>query len=364
MGSTYGNFLKLSLFGESHGSGVGVVLDGFPAGLTLDREYLRQQLARRAPGGDSFSTKRREADSFDILSGLYRESTTGAPICAMTHNTDTHSEDYDALSVLPRPSHADFTGAVRYQGMNDPRGGGHFSGRLTAPLVFAGTLCRSYLKTKGILIGSHLASIAGIPDSPLEGHLEPGTLDSLSAQRFPVLDEEAGVRMREAIETAAGECDSVGGVVECGVLGLPAGLGSPIFENVESRLAAILFGIPGVKGVEFGGGFGMTALRGSEANDPFVLRDGKIETLTNRSGGIQGGITNGMPVLFRVAMKPTASIFRPQRSVNLRCLSEEELVIKGRHDPCIAPRAAVVIESACAVAILDLYLEAKGYENA
>lgn len=351
MSSTYGEHLRLSIFGQSHGNAIGMTLDGIPAGLPVDMAQLQGFLDRRAPGRDGFSTPRKEADRPEFLSGIVDGFTCGAPIAAIIPNTNTRSGDYRELKDLPRPGHADYTAQVKYGGFQDAAGGGHFSGRLTAPLCIAGGLCKQWLAQQGINVFAHLYAIAGIYDTPFDP-LAPKQPDT----GFPVLDPEAGANMRRAIYDAKEAGDSVGGIIECAVTGLPAGLGDPMFDGMESCLAAIIYGIPAVKGVEFGDGFRSAALRGSQHNDPFILRDGVIVTKTNHAGGILGGITNGMPLLFRVAIKPTPSILQPQQTVSLSRQEPAQLQIHGRHDPCIAPRAVPVVEAAAAVALFDRIL--------
>lgn len=365
MGSTFGNALKISIFGESHGASIGVVLDGFPAGVTYDEAFVLREMERRAPGRNKQSTARREADTPRILSGIYNGKTTGTPICAVIENTNTRSQDYQALLVQPRPGHADYTGQVRYHGFNDPRGGGHFSGRLTAPLVFAGALCKLYLKTRGVTLGAHIQSIAQIQDTAFDDvAVSAQELDALRLQEYPVLNPRARDAMLSAIEDARMDCDSVGGVIECAAVGLPAGLGSPMFGSVESKLSAMLFSVPAVKGVEFGVGFGFAEYRGSHANDPMYLDEsGTVRTETNNNGGVLGGISSGMPIVFRTVIKPTPSIAKRQNTLNVQTGQVEPLEIHGRHDPCIVTRAAPVIEAAAAVALTDLYLEGYGYAD-
>lgn len=362
MGSVWGNTIKISIFGESHGGGIGVVLDGFPAGITVDEAWILSELARRAPGKNKQSTTRKESDFPKILSGVYCGKTTGAPIAAVIENTDTRSGDYQNLLLQPRPGHADYTGALRYHGFQDPRGGGHFSGRLTAPLVFAGALCKQYLQSKGIHVGAHIQSIAQIQDTPFDDvSIEPAQLEALRTQEYAVHNPRAQVAMLAAIEDARLAGDSVGGVIECAAIGLPAGLGSPMFDCVEGRLASILYSVPAVKGVEFGAGFAFAGLRGSHANDAFYEKDGVVYTETNHNGGILGGITNGMPLIVRACIKPTPSISTTQQTLHLQNHQVEPLIIKGRHDPCIVIRAVPVIEAACAIALADLVAEANGY---
>lgn len=353
MSSTYGEHLKLSIFGQSHGAAIGACLDGIPAGLPVDMDALTAFLGRRAPGQNAYSTPRKEADAPEILAGITDGSTCGAPIAAIIRNTNTRSGDYDNLKDCPRPGHADYTAQMKYGGFQDTAGGGHFSGRLTAPICIAGGLCKQWLERRGIYIAAHIAAIAGILDRPFDP-----TAPELRAVHadFPVLDETRGLRMREKIEEARSIGDSVGGIIECAVTGLPAGLGEPMFGGMEGKLAQILYGIPAVKGVEFGAGFGVADRLGSENNDPFRVVDGKVVTTTNHCGGILGGITDGMPLLFRAAFKPTPSISKPQQSVSLSAMENRELIVKGRHDPCIVPRAVPVVEAAAAIALMDILL--------
>ncbi|MBS7225036.1 MAG: chorismate synthase [Clostridiaceae bacterium] len=363
MGSVWGNALKISIFGESHGNGIGVVLDGFPAGIVYDEAFIFSEMARRAPGKNKQSTARKESDLPRILSGIYQGYTTGTPICAVIENTDTRSGDYKDFSSQPRPGHADYTGLVRFDGYNDPRGGGHFSGRLTAPLVFAGAMCKLYLQTKGITVGAHIQSIAQIQDTPFDDvEVNAEQLNALRLQTYPIVNPLAEKAMLSAIEEARLDQDSVGGVIECAAVGVPAGLGNPMLDTVEGRLSSLLFSVPAVKGVEFGVGFGFAEFRGSHANDTFMLTDDEtVVTETNNNGGVLGGITSGMPLIFRTAIKPTPSISKTQRTLNLASGEVEDLCIHGRHDPCIVTRAAPVIEAAAAVALTDLYLEGYGY---
>ena len=349
MSSTYGENLKLTIFGQSHGAGIGMTLDGIPAGLKVDLDQLQAFLNRRAPGQNDWSTPRKEEDRPEILSGIVNGFTCGAPIAALIRNTNTRSGDYANLKDCPRPGHADYTAQVKYGGFQDAAGGGHFSGRLTAPLCIAGGMCRQWLEREGIFIGAHIASIAGEPDDMFDP-MAP-QLDAVGSD-FPVLSPAAGERMRRAIRAAHAEGDSVGGSIECAVTGLPAGLGEPMFGGMESKLAQILYGIPAVKGLWFG----QTLPTGSENNDAFTVQDGAVRTVTNHCGGILGGITNGMPLLLTVSIKPTPSIAKCQQSVRLSTMETTSLQITGRHDPCIVPRAVPVIEAAAAIAIYDAYL--------
>jgi chorismate synthase len=361
MSGVWGEYLKLSIFGESHGKGVGIVLNGLPAGLELDLDYIHRELSRRAPGKSSLATARQEADNFEILSGFFDSRTTGAPFCAIIWNKDQHSGDYEDLKNILRPGHADYTGRIKYLGFNDYRGGGHFSGRLTAPLVLAGAIAKQILSMRKVVIGSHILSIGDLTEDTFDPLMNnPEDLRKLREKEFPVLDKAKGIAMKEKILQLKAEDDSIGGVVETAVIGLPVGLGSPFFDSVESKLAHLLFAIPAVKGVEFGAGFGITQMRGSEANDPFSWQDNKVRTLSNHSGGIQGGLTNGMPIIFRTAFKPTPSIGVKQKTIDLVKLEEVELRIKGRHDPCIVPRAVPVVEAAAALAFMDMMIEKDG----
>lgn len=354
MSGTWGSKIKFSIFGESHGKAVGITIDGLKPGIELDLESIRSEMGRRAPGKSELSTPRQEEDSFEILSGFFNGKTTGTPLCAVIRNKDHHSKDYEKTKNLMRPSHADYTGHIRYMGFNDYRGGGHFSGRLTAPLVFAGAVCRQVLEEMGITIGSHIRSVGGIEDRAFSmTDIDAGTLGALRKKAFPVMDEDQGEAMQKLILETRGEQDSVGGVIEAAAVNLPAGIGDPFFDSLESTLAHLLFSVPGVKGLEFGAGFGIAGMKGSEANDEMFIEDGKVKTSSNNNGGIIGGITNGMPVVFRVAVKPTPSIGKQQRTVNIDRMENETLEITGRHDPCIVARAVPVIEAVTAMALLD-----------
>lgn len=357
MSSEFGRLLRISVFGQSHGRAVGVNIDGLPAGEEIDLEELQRFLDRRRPGKSPLSTARQETDVPEFLSGLERGKTCGAPLCAVIWNSDQHSPDYAELRDKPRPGHADYTAAVKWDGRADMRGGGHFSGRLTAPLCIAGGIAKQILARRGVYAGAHLDSVGAVSDAPFPLYPTPELFEAVAAKPFPVLDDGAGERMQEAILAAKQDLDSVGGVIECAAVGLPAGLGDPMFDGVENRLAAALFGIPAVKGVEFGAGFRAARLRGSENNDPFVMAAGGVRAETNRAGGILGGITTGMPLVLRTAVKPTPSIGRPQRTVSLSHREDTELTIHGRHDPCIAHRAVPVVEAVTAAVLLDMLLE-------
>ena len=357
MSSEFGNLLKVSVFGQSHGKAIGVVVDGLPAGEIIDLEELNAFLSRRKPGKSPLSTARKESDTPIFLSGLENGITCGAPLCAVIENGDQHSSDYSELRDKPRPGHADYTAYVKWRDQADMRGGGHFSGRLTAPLCIAGGIARQILARRGVYVGAHLWSVGTERDAPFPLRPTKELFETVAAKPFPVLDDQAGERMQSLILEARQNLDSVGGVIECAAVGLPAGLGDPMFGGVENRLAAALFGIPAVKGVEFGDGFAAARARGSENNDPFRMEDGRVVTETNHAGGILGGITSGMPLVLRTAMKPTPSIARPQRTVSLSAGADAELVIHGRHDPCIAHRAVPVVEAVTAAVLLDLLLE-------
>ena len=357
MSSEFGNILKVSVFGQSHGKAIGVNIDGLPAGEPIDLEELNAFLDRRKPGKSPLSTARKESDTPVVLSGLENGVTCGFPLCAIIENSDQHSSDYSELADKPRPSHADYTARVKWGGHADMRGGGHFSGRLTAPLCIAGGIAKQILARRGIFVGAHLAAVGTENDAPFPLHPTAELFDAIAAKPFPVVDDGAGDRMQALILEARQDLDSVGGIIECAAIGLPAGLGDPMFGGVENRLAAALFGIPAVKGVEFGLGFGSSRLRGSENNDPFTVENGTVVTASNRAGGILGGITTGMPVTLRTAIKPTPSISRPQQTVRLSAMENAELVIRGRHDPCIAHRAVPVVEAVTATVLLDLLLE-------
>lgn len=357
MSSEYGTTLRVSIFGESHGAAIGVVMDNLPAGEPIDEPELTAFLGRRKPWG-SISTGRREEDTPHFLSGFYEGKTTGSPLCAIIENKDVRSEDYEVLRAIPRPSHADYAAFIKWGGKADMRGGGHFSGRLTAPLCIAGGIAKQILARRGVHLGAHLLEAAGIKDASFELHPDPELFSLIAEKQLPVIDDEIGVRMQEAIEKAAADKDSVGGVIECAAIGVPAGLGSPMFEGVENRIAAAIFGIPAVKGIAFGDGFASARQRGSEHNDPLVASDrGAVLMEKNSAGGINGGITNGMPLVLSVAMKPTPSIGMLQKSVDLSGGQAVDLCIRGRHDPCVAHRAVPVVEAVCALVVLDLIME-------
>ena len=364
MSGIFGLNIKMSIYGESHGKAIGVVLDGLPPGLALDEEAISREMARRAPGQSALTTARKEKDAVEIQSGFFNGYTTGTPLCARIANSDQHSKDYSILKDKMRPGHGDYAGYVRYQGYNDYRGGGHFSARLTAPLVFAGAVAKQALAQYGITVGAHILRIHDITEpgfNPL-GESE-ATLKAIDAKSFPVINDNIGEQMQNCILTAKGVLNSVGGVIELMAINLPAGLGAPYFDSVESRLSQILFSVPAVKGIEFGEGFGFAQLTGVEANDQMHYEEGKVRCYTNHNGGITGGLTNGMPLVFRVAMKPTPSISREQKTVSLAEQSDTTLTVVGRHDPCIVQRAVPVIEAVTAWTLWDLLIEAKKWEK-
>ncbi|MBP5239640.1 MAG: chorismate synthase [Oscillospiraceae bacterium] len=351
MSSIYhGAVLRLSVFGQSHAEAVGMTLEGIPAGLPVDLDALQSFLNRRAPGRSDWSTSRREEDSPEFLCGLKDGKTCGAPLTAIIRNRNTRGGDYEQFQNLPRPGHADYTAQLRYGGFQDFAGGGHFSGRLTAPLCIAGGILLQMLEAQGIRVKARIRAIAGIED-------DAAFTESVAEKDFPAVSDTVGERMKAAILSARSEGDSVGGVIECVVSGVPGGLGSPMFDGVENRIAQLAFAVPAVKGIEFGSGFQSAGMRGSENNDPYAIEDGHVVTCTNHAGGVLGGITTGMPVVFRVAVKPTPSIAAPQQTVNLDTMQPETLCVTGRHDPCIVPRAVPVVEAVAAIAVADLILE-------
>lgn len=351
MKNTIGQNVSLTLFGESHGGGIGAVIDGLAAGIDVDESFIEKQLDLRRPVG-KISTPRVEKDNFKILSGVFEGKTTGTPICIVIPNENTKSKDYGEIRFKMRPSHADFTANEKYHGFEDYRGGGHFSGRITAGLVAAGAIAIDTLKKKGIIIGSHISRLGGISDREFKNLEED--INALNQMQFAVLNGEKAEEMQERIIKVRAQGDSVGGVIETAVSGLPAGVGEPWFDTVESMISHAIFAIPAVKGIEFGAGFSIAEMKGSEANDPFRAVEGKIVTETNRNGGINGGITNGMPVIFRTAFKPTPTIAKEQNTVDIRDNSNTTLIAHGRHDPCIVHRARVVVDSVTAIVLLDL----------
>lgn len=349
----WGENYKISIFGESHGEGIGVVIDGIPAGTCLDLDEINFEMKRRAPGQNAMSTPRAEKDAVKILSGFWEGKTTGTPLAGVIMNTNTISKDY--TPELIRPGHADFTGFSKYGEAHDFRGGGHFSGRITAPLVFAGAIAKQILAKEGIKIGAHIYNIGEIYDTPYDGvNLTEDVFGLTREKILPVLDDNIADKMEEYILKNKNEQNSVGGVIECGITGAPVGIGAPFFGSVESRISSMMFSIPAIKGIEFGAGFGFAKMTGKDANDEFYTEDGKIKTYTNNNAGINGGITNGMPVVFRTVVKPTPSISQSQKTVDIKKMENTEVVVKGRHDPCIVGRAVPVIEAGAAIAILDM----------
>lgn len=353
MSANWGSHIELSLFGESHGEAIGIVIGNLPAGIRLDMEQIRWYMKRRAPGQNKMSTPRQEKDEVHIVSGLVDGVTTGAPLCAIIYNQNQHSKDYSELKVCMRPGHSDYPAYMKYHGFNDVRGGGHFSGRLTAPLVFAGSIARQILKEKGIIVGAHIQSIHHIQDQSFPVDIDETLLEQLSSKMYPTLDEDVFLQMQEVIESARLQQDSVGGIVECAIINVPAGIGNPFFDSIESHLSPLLFSIPAVKSVSFGQR-NINEMYGHEANDAYYYQEGQVKTKTNHNGGVTGGITNGMPIVFQVGIKPTPSISQIQETVNVQTQTNTQIQVKGRHDPCIVPRAVVVVESMAALGILDM----------
>lgn len=352
-----GNNIRLSVFGESHSQAIGCVIDGLPAGIELDFDSINKEMARRAPGKDKASTPRKEADAPNVISGVLDGRTTGAPLAVIIENTNTKSGDYKNLEFVPRPSHSDYPAFVKFGGNNDIRGGGHFSARLTAPIVFAGAIAKQILAEKGIKVGAHIKKIGSVCDEGFDyNNISAELLSSLNSKSFSVIDESAEEKMRAEIEKYRLEGNSIGGEIECAAIGLPVGIGGNIFDTVEGKISSFVFGVPAVKGIQFGLGFGFAEQNGAAVNDGYEIRDGRVCLLSNNNGGVLGGMTSGAPIVFSVAMKPTPSIATPQKSVNLKTMQNEELVINGRHDPCVAVRAVPVIEAVAALAILDLMI--------
>lgn len=351
MRNTFGNKLTVTIFGESHGECVGALLDGVPAGIKVDEDFIKSQLSLRRPSGD-ISTPRAEKDNFSIKSGVFENFTTGAPICIIIENNDTRSKDYSEVCDIARPSHADLTAFYKYEGFNDYRGGGHFSGRLTAAVVAAGAVLLPYLKEKGILVGTHIKSVGDICDRNF-GDIA-SDIKRLNSLDFAVLDGEKAGQMIEKIREVRLEGDSIGGVLETAIIGLPIGVGEPFFDSLESMLSHALFSIPAVKGVEFGAGFDISKMTGSAANDRYFYEDGLLKTKTNNAGGINGGISNGQPIIVRTAMRPTPTISKEQNTVNFKTKQNTVLKGKGRHDPCVVHRARVVADSMVAIVLADM----------
>ena len=360
MSSVFGNCIKVSIFGQSHSESIGVVIDGLKAGFKPDIDKINAFMKRRAPGQNAVSTPRSEADEAHIISGLADGYTCGAPLCAVINNTNTRSKDYSKLKEIPRPAHSDFPAFVKHSGFNDIRGGGHFSARLTAPLCFAGALCMQLLEKENIYIGAHISSIKDVHDSDFDMvSVSKEELEKLKNAPVPLLNQEAWPLMEQTILSAKAEGDSVGGIIECACTGVKPGVGEPMFDGIENRIAQAIFAVPAVKGIEFGRGFESSKLFGSENNDPFYFDGGEVKTKTNNHGGILGGLSSGMPIVFRAAFKPTPSIAKEQDSVNLLSKHDEKLKIEGRHDPCVVLRAVPCVEAAAALAVYDLLLESK-----
>lgn len=354
MSGVWGNNVKYSIFGESHGPGIGIVIDGLPPGVKLDFDMINADMRRRQPGTSGVTTSRKEEDQFEILSGIFNGHTTSSPLCAFIRNTNQLSKDYEQQKDLLRPGHADYTAFIKSNGFNDYRGGGHFSGRLTAPIVFAGAVAKQLLAQHGIYIISHIYSIGAEKDASfMDIEMKEPIFEALTQSDFPTLNTSAAEAMKSIITFVKSEGNSIGGVIECAVMNLPAGFGSPFFDSLESSIAHLIFSIPGVKGIEFGDGFDIAKKKGSDANDQYQLNNNKIETITNHNGGILGGISTGMPLIFKAAFKPTSSIAIEQKTVNISTMEEASINIKGRHDPCIVPRAVPVIEAAAAMAVLE-----------
>lgn len=355
MSGFWGNKLKISIFGESHGAGIGITIDGLESGFEIDFDEVAREMERRAPGRNSMSTARREGDKVEVMSGFFDGRTTGTPLCGLIRNEDTKSKDYSSQQILMRPGHGDYPGYLKYKGFNDYRGGGHFSGRITAPLVFAGAICKQILKSKGIEVVSHIKSIGDIEDKAIDYcNIDIEEFIKTQLKEMAVLDDDAMTKMKDRILEVKNQEDSIGGVIECVIHGVPGGVGNPFFDSVESTIAHLAFSVPAVKAIEFGKGFEITKLTGSKANDSYYYDKDEVKTHTNNNGGVTGGITNGMPVIFRVGIKPTASIYKQQDTINIKEKRDEKLEIVGRHDPCIVQRAVAVIEAIGAIGIYDL----------
>ncbi|MCR1952457.1 chorismate synthase [Clostridium sp. DSM 100503] len=355
MSGVWGNNIKVSIFGESHGNAIGINIDGLPSGFEIDMDKVLLEMNRRAPGKNAMSTARKESDLPEILSGYFEGKTTGTPLCAIIRNADTRSKDYSKTKDYMRPGHADYTGYMRYDGFNDYRGGGHFSGRITANLVFAGAICKQILEKEGIFIGAHISSIKDIEDKDFNStNISKEQILNLRKMELPLIDDSLAEKIKHTILQAKYDGDSVGGTIECAVTGINPGIGNPFFDSVESTLAHLMFSVPAVKGIEFGKGFEMTNMFGSECNDEYYYDGDKIKTKTNNNGGILGGITNGMPILFKVAIKPTASIIKEQNTIDINTNENVKFRVEGRHDPCIVQRAVPVIEAVTAIGLLDL----------
>jgi len=357
MSSTWGTNIELSIFGESHGKAIGIVIGRLPAGIHLDMDDIAYQMHRRAPGQNKMSTARKEKDEVQIMSGVIDNVTTGAPLCAMIYNSDQHSQDYSLLKECMRPGHSDYPAYIKYQSFNDVRGGGHFSGRLTAPIVFAGSIAKQILKQKGIVIGAHIQSIYNIKDDSFPIDVDENMIVGMLQHQYPTLKPGVFKKMQACIEEARMNQDSVGGTIECAAINVPAGIGNPFFDSIESHLSSLLFSIPAVKSVNFGSGDRLTSMYGHEANDEYYYDGQIVKTKTNHNGGILGGISNGMPIILSVGIKPTPSISKLQNTINVKTKENIQLQLKGRHDPCIVPRAVVVVESMVALGLLDMMNE-------
>ena len=352
MSATWKNNIELTIFGESHGKAIGITIGNLPSGIVIDMDMISQEMKRRAPGQNTISTSRKEADYVEIMSGLMNNVTTGAPLVGMIYNHDHHEKDYSLLKSHMRPGHSDYPAYVKYHGFNDVRGGGHFSGRITAPIVFAGAIAKQIIAQKGVHVGAHMLSIKDVTDDAFDRNITSDTLQQLTKQQYPVLNPAIFRKMQSCIEEARREYDSVGGEIECAICGVPAGIGDPFFDSIESHLSSLLFSIPAVKSVAFGTK-NITHMYGSEANDAYYYERTKVKTKTNHNGGVTGGISNGMPILFTVGVKPTPSISKAQQTINIEAQEDTTLEIHGRHDPCIVPRAIVVVEAMAALTILD-----------
>ncbi len=362
MNGSWGNNIRYTIWGESHGSAIGIIIDGLPPGIVLDTSNIQFEVDRRKPGTSSLTTSRKEADSFKILSGLFNNATTGSPLCISIENKDVKSEHYAAMKTLMRPGHADYTGYVKYNGFNDYRGGGHFSGRITAPIAIAGAIAKQILMQHRITIGSHIVQLGDIKDTSFNmTEIPTELLYKLRKMSFPTIKEDISEIMKQLVSQIKENGNSMGGIVETAVINIPAGMGSPFFDSFESLLSHIIFSIPGIKGIEFGAGFSFASMKGSEANDELFYNNGKVCSYTNNNGGILGGISSGMPVVFKTAIKPTPSISMLQRTIDINSCTNSQLQITGRHDPCIVPRVIPVIEAATAIAVLDMYFEGRKY---
>lgn len=356
MKNNFGTNISMTIFGESHGPCIGITLDGLPAGFKINLERIKEDMEKRKAKG-SISTQRHEDDEVEIVSGFFNGYTTGTTLTILIQNKNTQSKDYSDIQYRLRPGHADFSAYEKYHGFQDYRGGGHFSGRLTAPIVAAGSICRQILETKNILIGSHIEQLYALHDAPFSNNIDElkKQIQTLNKKEFATLDEQVAQNMEQAILEAKNEQDSIGGILESAIINLPAGIGEPFFDSIESILAHLLFSIPAVKGVSFGAGFQMASKKGSEANDSFIMND-TIQTKTNNNGGINGGISNGMPIIIHTCIKPTPSIYKTQETVDYKTKESQTLNIKGRHDPCILHRARIVVDSMIAFGILDLLM--------